>query len=306
MGTSATQHGAELSKLGFTIDQVVHDYGDLCQAITDLAYESSATFSVDEFRTLNRCLDNAIAGAVSAFSHQRDSSVEDNKTIAMNERLGRFAHEVRNLLGTATLAYSAAKTGNLSLTGATGSVLEHSLSGLRTLVDRSLEEVRMTPQKPAQQDLFSLAEFVADIGHAARLEAKARGRTLTVGPVDAQLAVFADRDLLFSAVGNLLQNAFKFTRPNTDVVLSVHVGENRICIDVQDHCGGLPPGDAEQMFLPFTQNDKDKDGLGLGLSIARRSVESNQGSLSVRNVPGSGCVFTVDLPRHALAETSTK
>src|ERR1700731_208671 len=50
MGVSAAQHGRELLDLGFTVDQVVHDYGDLCQAITDLAYERDAPFLVDEFR----------------------------------------------------------------------------------------------------------------------------------------------------------------------------------------------------------------------------------------------------------------
>jgi signal transduction histidine kinase len=54
------------------------------------------------------------------------------------------------------------------------------------------------------------------------------------------------------------------------------------------------------MFTPFAQGDADKSGLGLGLSIARRSVEANGGRLSVRNVPGCGCVFTLELPRHSL------
>src|ERR1700688_4530403 len=65
----------------------------------------------------------------------------------------------------------------------------------------------------------------------------------------------------------------------------------------------LPPGDAERLFQPFTQGGADKSGVGLGLSISRRSVEANHGLLSVRDLPGKGCVFTVDLPRHVVAET---
>jgi signal transduction histidine kinase len=75
-------------------------------------------------------------------------------------------------------------------------------------------------------------------------------------------------------------------------------------IEIGDHCGGLPAGDAERMFLPFTQTSEDRTGLGLGLSISRKSVEANNGTLSVRNLPGAGCVFTIDLPRHALAPLS--
>jgi signal transduction histidine kinase len=99
-------------------------------------------------------------------------------------------------------------------------------------------------------------------------------------------------------VGNLLQNAFKFTHHHTEVTLDAYALSDRILIDVKDHCGGLPPGNAERMFLPFTQNGEDRTGLGLGLSIARRSVEANNGVLSVRDVPGTGCVFTVSLPRY--------
>ncbi len=56
------------------------------------------------------------------------------------------------------------------------------------------------------------------------------------------------------------------------------------------------------MFLPFTQSGVNKTGIGLGLSISRRGVEVNKGTLSVRDVPGSGCVFTIDLPRHSVGE----
>ena len=75
MGASATAHGKQLLELGYTVDQVVHDYGDICQAITDLAVERDAPFSVNEFRTLNRCLDNAIADAVTEFSARRDTTL---------------------------------------------------------------------------------------------------------------------------------------------------------------------------------------------------------------------------------------
>ncbi|MNU09063.1 Sensor histidine kinase TmoS [compost metagenome] len=54
------------------------------------------------------------------------------------------------------------------------------------------------------------------------------------------------------------------------------------------------------MFIPFRQNHDNRAGLGLGLSIARQSIEADHGTLTVRDVPGSGCVFTISLPRHTL------
>src|SRR5688572_12650670 len=88
ISTTAAKHGNELLRQGFTVDQVVHDYGDLCQAITELALERDATVTTDEFRTLNRCLDNAIADAVTEFGRQRDNMVCAEGSHAVAQRLG--------------------------------------------------------------------------------------------------------------------------------------------------------------------------------------------------------------------------
>jgi len=300
IGTSAALHGRALLDLGFNVSQVVHDYGDLCQAITDLAYERDAPFEVDEFRTLNRCLDNAIADAVTEFGYQRDTLAAEKQTVAANEQAGFFAHELRNYLNTASLAFDAARAGNLTLSGATGTLLKRSLGGLGDLIDRSLNEVRENTAKPASSDMFSIGEFIAEVQHAAELAARVRGCKFSVPHVEPQLAVKGDRDLLYAALGNLLQNAFKFTHNHSEVVLRVHAVADRILIDVEDHCGGLPPGSVALLFQPFKQHSNDKSGLGLGLSIARRSVESYGGTLTVLDKPGVGCVFTIDLPRYAM------
>src|SRR6185503_2251570 len=107
----------------------------------------------------------------------------------LNERLGFLAHELRNLVHTATLAVTAMKTGNVGVTGATGAVLDRCLLGLRTLIDRSLAEVRVTAGMPPRHELISLAEFVDQIGSSASIEAAARECKLTVSDVDQRLAV---------------------------------------------------------------------------------------------------------------------
>ncbi|MEJ8835467.1 sensor histidine kinase [Ramlibacter sp. AN1133] len=302
IGVTATAHGKQLLELGYTVNQVVHDYGDLCQAITDLAVERDAPFSVDEFRTLNRCLDNAIADAVTEFSAQRDLTLSRRHSAESNERLGFLVHELRNSLHTASLAFAALQTGQLPISGATGAVLGRSLVALTSLVNHALDEVREVAAPRLDREVFSLASFVADAGNAALLDANARGCPFTVRNVDPRLAVDGPRELLLGALVNLLQNAFKFTRPHTEVSLSAHAGEDAaVFIDVADHCGGLAPGAAEVMFKPFTRRHDDRSGLGLGLSIARETVEAAGGTLSVRDVPGTGCVFTIRLRRHRQA-----
>lgn len=199
IGTTAAKHGKELLRQGFTADQVVHDYGDLCQAITELAIETDAPVTTDEFRTLNRCLDNAIADAVTEFGRQRDSLISTEGAHAMSERLGYLAHELRNLLDSAMLAVAAIKSGDVGMAGATGAVLDRSLIGLRNVIDRSLADVRLAVGMPAQRERIGLAEFIAEIQVAGIMEAKARGCSLTVCPVEQGLAVYADRQMLSSA-----------------------------------------------------------------------------------------------------------
>jgi signal transduction histidine kinase len=300
VSVSAAQHGKDLLHLGLTVDQVVHDYGDLCQAITDLAVERQVPFQVDEFRTLNRCLDNAISDAVTEFSFQRDTLAAGASAFESRKKLGYFAHELRNFLGTASLAFAATKAGQLSLTGATGSVLERSLSSMEKLIARSLDEIREGGDTALALAVFSLSDFIAEVHSAAALSAEMHGCTLRTPPVDADLALSGARDALIAAVANLLQNAFKFTRAGTEVILTAYASGNTIRIDVQDHCGGLANGVADTMFLPFSQSGTDRTGVGLGLTIAKQSITAQGGELTVRNIPGEGCVFTISLPRHTM------
>ena len=298
MGVAASTHGKELLRLGFTVDQVVHNYGDLCQAITDLAFERDAPFAVKEFQTLNRCLDNAIADAVSEFSQQRDIESAANQADRANERLGMLVHELRNALSTASLAVTALELGNLPISGATGGVLKRSHASLRGLIDRALDEVRINAAKPLGQRIFSVASFIAEAKDAGDLDAASRGLTLLVGPVDPLLDIEGNRELLMAALSNLLHNAFKFTRPHSSVGLRAYAQDSTILIEVEDRCGGLPRGATTTMFNPFSQRGEDKTGLGLGLSISQQSVEADGGTLTVRDLPGSGCAFTMTLPAH--------
>jgi len=151
--------------------------------------------------------------------------------------------------------------------------------------------------KGQRQERIDLAEFVEEMEIAAIIEAKASGLELTVHPGEHGVIIEADRQLLAAAVANLLQNAFKFTRDGGHVRLTTRVTSDRVVIEIEDECGGLPPGQAEELFRPFTQRSTDRSGLRLGLSISRKAVQLNGGELGVRNLPGKGCVFTVDLPR---------
>ncbi len=294
IGESATRRGGDLLRRGYTVAQVVHDYGGVCQAVTELAGELKAPITADEFHTLNRCLDDAMALAVTEYSSQREKSLAAEG----REHMGELAHELRNALGSAMISFDILRTGTVGFGGSTAGVLGASLRRLSSLIDSSLAGVRLEAGLRAPE-LVSMKEFIEEVEVGATMEANAREVTLVVAPVEQGVDVRVDRALFAAAVANLLHNAFKFTRARGRVSLRTSATESRVLIDVEDECGGLPPGKADALFRPFEQRGVNRTGLGLGLSICRRSVEGDGGALRVRDLPGSGCVFTIDLPRLA-------
>jgi signal transduction histidine kinase len=294
---TASLHGREMLNQGFTLEQVVRSYGDVCQAVTALAFETQAPIEVAEFRTLNRCLDDAIAAAVAEYARRQTTNAAEREFRAVNARLGPLVHELRNYLQTATLVVKTIKTGNVGISGATGNVLDRSLAGMRSLIDRTLAEVKVNAGATALLQPMNVASYLGEVAASASIDAQARGCHFAVTLPDSDLLVSADPELLSSAVGNLLHNAFKFTKRNTEVRLRAHAVADRILIEVEDRCGGLPADPATVMPLNLPRSSEDRSGLGLGLQICRRCVQLNNGILSVRNLPGHGCIFTIDLPR---------
>jgi hypothetical protein len=135
IGRTAALHGAELLRRGFTVDQVVHDYGDVCQCVTALAVERATPISTDEFRSLNRCLDNAIADAVAAFGAASQVSA-DARAQTLQQRLVDYVADHRRLNAIARQSFNAIKTGSIGPVGATGDLLTHTLKALDELTDR--------------------------------------------------------------------------------------------------------------------------------------------------------------------------
>jgi signal transduction histidine kinase len=291
IGATAAKHGADLLAEGFNVTQVVQGYGDICQAVTEVAVACAVPISVEEFHTLNRCLDTAIAEAVT--EHTRLSTLR--RTAEDVELLGQTAHDLRDLLNTALLSFHALKRGAVAVNGSTAAVLERSLTGLRSLVDRMLSEARLASGQQIRERLM-VSSLINEAAAAGILHSEDRGIHFRVDPVDAGLAVNADVQLLASAVMNLLHNAFKYTAAGGTVTLRANAVGGRMLLEIEDECGGIPAskGDPFQKF--GDRRGHDRSGLGLGLSIARQAVRAHDGDITVRNMPGKGCVFSIDLP----------
>ena len=302
VGRTAAHHGASRMRIGFTVDQLVHDYGDVCQAITELAVDLDKTISADDFRTLNKCLDFAIAQAVTEFERQRARQQSEQE----NERTGFLAHELNNLVTTAKLTFHVLKQGKVGIGGSTGAVLERTLNSIADMVDRSVAKVRAATGVYARERVW-VSELMEELRVVATIEAATHGFKLEVSQLDDALQIETDRLLVVGAVVNLLRNASKFSPTGSTIGLRVSkIAGEKVCIEVEDECGGLPPGDEEGLFQSFEQRSSDRSGSGLGLAVSRQNIRAVGGELRVRNLPGKGCVFSLEVPYGSRTEPRTQ
>ena len=289
---SATARGKDSLRLGYTISQVVHGYGALCQSITEYAAkQADEPITAKEFNRLNFCLDEAIGQAVTAFhSDIHQTSAQDEV-----QRLGFLAHELRNALANAMTAHQMLKMGLVGYSGSTSRVLETAHRRMKDIIDRSLSEVRLSGKPTVNKQSCRVIDLVGEVEATALPEASAQSILLHV-EIDPNLTVLADRHLIVSAISNLVQNAIKFTHSNGNVWIRTVPSQEYLILEIADECGGLSPGKIESLFQPYVQDNIDKTGVGLGLAISRQAIELNGGRLIARNVTGKGCVFVIELP----------
>lgn len=299
--SAAAEHGKEFLRLGYSLSHVVHAYGAMCQAITELATTKNANISPSEFNILNGCLDVAIASAVSEFQFR---SVEASEAREI-QHLGFLAHELRNALSSATIAQEMIRAGLVGTGGSTASVLEANLARMRHLIDRSLSEVRMRADADVFVEKFRLSDLLDQIVATAKIDADKKKQVLNCS-VDWKIEIEADRQFILSAVANLVQNAIKYTKAGGKISLRAQISAGHVVIEVEDECGGIEPDKIDSLFEPYVQTGTDRSGMGLGLTITQRAVHLSQGKIFVRNNPGHGCTFVIEIPQKIKAGPSSK
>lgn len=232
---------------------------------------------------------------------EKPCSVPELRARLETERLGQVAHELRNKLHTAMLAFHVLKSGTVGVGGSTGAVLGRSLLGLKELADSTLAEVRLAGTHPGRERV-QLKAFLDELAITANLYAEYHGIAFMVATVDPDLVVAVDLPLLTTAVTNLLQNAFKYTTAHSTVTLRTRGEHGRVFLEVEDECGGMQvPQGTDPFRAPRVPRADGRSGLGLGLSICRKAVEANGGQVRTRSLPGRGCIFEIELPAAAQA-----
>lgn len=286
----AAEHGSQRFRAGFSIQAVVREYGILRECIFDLLHESGASASLAEVRMLSHALSTGVADAVTRFSQERDEQLERQA----GDHLAFLAHELRSPIMSGQFALELLRTKMQQGDGRELDVLHRSLGRLQELIDRSLVQIRLR-RIEIRPEPTRLGPLVGEIVSESEFDAEIKGCAIRLD-LDDDIEIDCDPRLIGSAVSNLIRNAIKFTRPGGVIDVRLHAAEGVSTIEVEDGCGGLPPGKVEELFTPFMQAGHDRRGFGLGLAIAKHAVEQHSGAIQVHNLPGKGCVFLITLP----------
>lgn len=286
---AATTHGEQRFGIGYDIGALVREYGVIRELLWDVVSESGRQYSHVELRTLFGRLFDAASDATVKYSAVRDK--EERRRQA--EHVAFLAHELRNPLSSARMAFSVMRErGELPPVRAVD-VVERSLCRVAQLIDDSLVTIRLADIGLLDYTDVDVAELLREITEESEADAFAKGVALHV---TGDGFMRADRKALHSAISNLVRNAVKFTQAGGEVHVRAKRSEARIVIEVEDACGGLPEGKVQKLFDPYVQAGHDRSGFGLGLAIAKQATEAHGGQLRVHDLPTKGCVFVLDLP----------
>jgi CheY-like chemotaxis protein/two-component sensor histidine kinase len=175
------------------------------------------------------------------------------------------------------------------------------------LIDDLLEVSRISRGKiELKRAAFDLTSAIQHALEASKPLIDAAGHTLSIDVPPGPLIIEADLTRLAQVLGNLLNNAAKYTNPGGHIRLSVQRAGDRVSISVRDTGIGIPVDMLPKIFDMFAQLDsstqRTQGGLGIGLSIAQRLVEMHGGTLEARSEGlGKGSEFVVELPLHDTA-----
>ena len=221
-----------------------------------------------------------------------------------NEFLAMLAHELRTPLAPISNAIRAlrAVSGQGDAARAAYSMLERQSGQMARLVDDLLDMSRITRGRiELRTELVELAPIVQQAVEAARSAYASMHHELTVSIPDSPIYLNADRARLAQVIGNLLNNAAKFTDRGGHVWLTVSEESGGVLIRVRDNGIGIAADQLPRIFDMFTQVDtaleRSRDGLGIGLTLVKTLVEGQSGTVEARSDgPGLGSEFIVRLP----------
>jgi len=284
---TAASIGHEVYSKGLGIESAARSFAILSVTLGEVGGRYHLAFEADEYRFFNQAIDDSVAVAIEQFTKDAHAEYEH----AASERVGFLAHELRNAIASAKLAFGALERTHVGDGAERVAVVRRSLRRMERLVEQTLVDVRLSEAAPPPLRPLLVSPLLREVEADCVVE---RGIHVAVA-TDDSLAVVADEHLLTVALGNLVQNAIKCSRDGALIEIRARREPDAVVVEIEDECGGLPSGAAEELFKPFVQQRADLRGLGLGLAITRRAAHSLSAEVTVRDLPGKGCVFAMRL-----------
>jgi len=223
---------------------------------------------------------------------------------AQGRLISDISHELRSPLARLSVALGIARQHTPIEATVALDRIEREADRLNQMVERLLTLSRLeAASEPQQQVPVQLGEVLREAAADADFEARSRNCKVDVRQAD-DCTVSGNRNLLRSAIENVLRNAVQYTAPNTTVEVDLRCladGPNRTAqIEVRDYGPGVPEDELQNLFRPFYRLDQSRErqtgGAGLGLAIAERAIKLHHGNLEARNVPGGGLLLRITLP----------
>jgi two-component system sensor histidine kinase SenX3 len=244
------------------------------------------------------CVDTRQVGAMATIE---DVSERIRLDSVRTDLVANISHELKTPVGAiALLAETLADEDEPEVIARLGPKLIAEAHRLSRIIDELLELSRIELGAQSLAEVVGLADVVEEAVALQRPLADARGITVRTALADTSPHVIGNRRQLLSAVGNLLENAVKYSDRDSEVVVRLDVLDEVAELAVQDHGIGIPARDLDRIFERFYRVDKARSretgGSGLGLSIVRHVMTNHGGGVTVTSAEGEGSTFVLRLP----------
>ena len=223
---------------------------------------------------------------------------------ALTRLLRDISHELRSPLARMRLAIGLARQPTADPSRQLER-MEREIERLDGLISQVLKLARLSgTDAPFEREIFDVDEMIEEVVRDANFEGAAKGCTVrTLGA--AKSSVNGSRELLRSAIENVLRNAVRYSPQGARVDVAVERSEAGLTVSVRDQGPGVPEGEVERIFEPFYRvaesRDRDSGGEGIGLAITSRVMKAHGGSARADNRAGGGFEVRLSLPLAALA-----
>jgi two-component system OmpR family sensor kinase len=266
-------------------------------AAGDFTPRAIVTSDRSEIGELVKAYNGAVAQVSAAFEERKNAELQ------MRQFIADAGHELRTpltvVMGFIDVLRRRAAADPTVSTKIYDTMLAESRR-MRALIDKLIVLARMENPQAGEVGTVDLSEVAGSVVLALQTLRPARRIAL-----QAQPGIFlrGSESELHEAVSNLVENALKYA-PDSPVEVTVRGDDENALVDVVDHGPGIAPEDQTHVFDRFYRggNRGESEGFGLGLAIVKRAVERAGGDIQLASAPGTGCRFTIRLPRSARGE----